>query len=118
MSDSTPSRTRGKLPRKPRADFPLNVHKATGYWTKKVHGHCHYFGRVSDDPKGTAALEEWLRIKDDLLAGREPKPKSGDLTVEGLCNHFLQSKERAVQSGELQPASWREYWHVCRDILD
>jgi hypothetical protein len=24
------------LPQKPRPDFPLSIHKGTGYWTKKI----------------------------------------------------------------------------------
>ncbi len=120
MTDSTSRRTRGKAKlKKPRADFPLSIHRGTGYWTKKVHGKSYYFGKVVDDPKGTAALEEWLRIKDDLLAGREPRPKESELlTLESLCNAFLEHKEGRVKTGEIQPSSWRQYWYVCRDLLD
>ena len=52
-------------PKKPK-DFPLSVHKGTGYWCKKVRGRVYYFGRVADDPDGAAALEEWESQKDDL----------------------------------------------------
>jgi hypothetical protein len=45
--------------------FPI----PNGCWCKKVRGEQHYFGTVANDPKGKAALEEWLRVKDDLTAG-------------------------------------------------
>lgn len=118
MTDSTSRRTRGKPPQKPK-DFPLSIHKGTGYWCRKVKGRVFYFGKVADDPKGTAALEEWLRVKDDLLAGREPRPKDSDLlTLETLCNTFLDHKEGHVKTGEIAPGSWRQYWYICRDLLD
>lgn len=34
--------------RKPRPDFPLSIHKGTGYWCKKVKGRVYYFGKVAD----------------------------------------------------------------------
>lgn len=55
MTNST-SRT---IVRKPREDFPLFPH-ATGRWAKKVRGKFHYFGKVTEDPKGKAALVLWL----------------------------------------------------------
>ncbi|MCI0491779.1 MAG: hypothetical protein L0Z07_02455, partial [Planctomycetes bacterium] len=89
MSNSTRSRN----PVKPRQDFPLFPH-ATGRWCKKVKGKHHYFGKVADDPKGTAALQLWLDQRDDLLAGRIPRTQGDCLTVRDLCNHFLTSKEQ------------------------
>ena len=75
MSNS-PRRRSGGKPKKPRPDFPLSIHKGTGYWCKKVRGRVYYFGKVADAPKGVAAEEEWSRVKDDLLAGREPREKT------------------------------------------
>ena len=62
-------------------DFPLSIHKGSGYWCKKVRGRVFYFGKVSDDPKGVKALDEWLRVRDDLIAGREPRANTDGLTV-------------------------------------
>src|SRR5438046_2386907 len=56
---------------------PLFWH-ATGRWAKKIHGKQHYFGRGSHDD----ALAEYNRQKDDLHAGRAPRPddEAGGLT--------------------------------------
>jgi len=100
---NTPART----PRKPKG-FPLSIHKGSGYWCKKVRGHVHYFGRVADDPKGEAALEEWLRVKDDLLAGREPRAADPEaLTVVDLVNAFLTQQEERRDAGEISPRTFQ-----------
>ncbi|MBN1394197.1 MAG: tyrosine-type recombinase/integrase [Pirellulales bacterium] len=104
-------------PKKPRKDFPLYPHRA-GYWAKKVRGRTVYFGRVSDDPKGKAALELWLEQKDDLLAGREPRPKSSDeLTVADLCNEFITHKETLRDNRELSPRTYRGYFDTCARVV-
>jgi hypothetical protein len=54
---------------------PFTVHK-TGQFCKKVCGKIHYFGKDL-----AAALEKWNREKNDLLAGRSPKPDVDGLTV-------------------------------------
>lgn len=87
---------------KPRPDFPLYKH-ATGQWAKRVRGKVHYFG---SDPN--AALEKWTKQKDDLLAGRVPVDGTG-LTVGKLCNLFLASKWKLVESRELKAASYHDY---------
>ncbi|MBX3439503.1 MAG: hypothetical protein KF861_18590, partial [Planctomycetaceae bacterium] len=70
-----------KPPRKPRTDFPLFAH-GNGQWAKKVRGKLHYFGRWAEPD---ASLEEYLRVKDDLFAGRIPTPASGVVTLEDVC---------------------------------
>ena len=67
--------SRSHKPKKPRPDFPLSIHKGTGYWCKKERGRVYCSGKVADDPKCVAALEQWLERKDDLQAGREPRAK-------------------------------------------
>ncbi len=103
-------------PRKPGPDFPLFPH-ASGRWAKKVRQKLVYFGKTEGDEKGQAALARWLDQKDDLLAGRKPRAKGGELTVGDLCNVFLTSKSRLVQSGELSQRSLRQYHDTCALIV-
>ena len=60
-------------PKLPRPDFPLRIHKKTGYWFKKIGGRVYYFGRVADDPKGVTALEEWNRVRTLCMLGPSPR---------------------------------------------
>ena len=87
--------------RKPHKNFPLTLRKSDGRWCKKVRGKIHYFTGTADE-----ALAEWLRIKDDLLAGRTPRPTGEGFTVEDLCDHFLNAKKPFVASGELTQRSY------------
>jgi integrase len=99
-------------PSKPYPEFPLTAHPA-GYWCKKIKGKIHYFGPWAD-PDG--ALARYLEQKDDLHAGRKPRPDADGLTVKELCNAFLNAKQAKVDAGELSPLTWRKYKHVC-DLL-
>src|SRR5437763_584128 len=93
-------------PSKPHPDFPLFPHATSG-WAKKIRGSFHFF-EPWHDPEG--ALEEWLRVKDDLLAGRVPRAKDdpGGVTVELVVNSFLTHKERMRDSGDIQPRTFIE----------
>ena len=113
MANST---TRGK-PKKPHKDFPLFPH-ATGYWAKKVRGKLHYFGKIENDPKGTAALDLWLAEKDYLLAGKTPPTGSDSLTVRELCNHFLTAKEQLRDAGDIQPRTFDDYYATCKSVVE
>ncbi len=115
MTQSTRSESTRKV-RKPRPDFPLTPHPS-GRWCKKVRGKLHYFGPTRNDEEGQAALEEWLRVKDDLLAGRKPREKRDGLEMLSLVVAFLQAKEKAVKSGELTQRSWNDYRNTCRAVL-
>lgn len=99
-------------------EFPLFPHKS-GRWAKKVRGTRHYFGKVSDDPKGQAALRLWLDQKDDLLAGRKPRPNDENgRTLANLCNAFLASKRTAVEKKTLSPRSFVEYKRTTDLLID
>ncbi len=116
MGKSTRKRVAGK-PSKPRADFPLFPH-ATGRWAKKVRGQLKYFGKVSDDTRGEAALTKWLAEKDYHLAGLPvPEATDGRLTMHGLCNHFMESKENLVKSGEITQRTYNDYLITCNRLL-
>jgi integrase len=106
-STDKPRKSKGDpKPNKPRKDYPLFAH-AVGQWAKKVRNKTHYFG-TWDNPQ--AALEKWLAQKDDLLAGRTPRVHDPDaLTVERLCNLFLDSRQRRVDTGELAQQTLNDY---------
>jgi len=76
---------------KPHSDFPLFPH-ATRRWAKKVRGKRGYFGKIKGDEKGRAALERWLAEKNDILASRTPRGRTGGVTIADLRNHFLTAK--------------------------
>lgn len=97
-------------------DFPLFPHQA-GWWAKKVRKRLHYFGKIADDPKGQAALEEWNRVRDDLLAGRAPRLKVSGVTVAQVCDGYLQEKDAAVASGELSQYTRRDYKRVTDRLV-
>jgi integrase len=120
MSPYSTRRRDGGKPARPRSDFPLRIHKGTGYWCKKVRGRVFYFGKVADDPNGAAALDKWLADKDDLLAGHEPSAKvdPNALRIGDLCNQFLAAKEALRDNGELNPRTFWGYHATCAGIVD
>lgn len=95
-------------PEKPHPDFPLFAH-ASGRWAKKVRGKLCYFGKWADPD---AALNKWLHEKDDLLAGRKPRPKgeAAGPTVKLVVDAFLTHKERQRDNGEIQPRTFDELY--------
>jgi integrase len=105
---STAPTSAGK-PAKPYPDFPLFPH-AAGVWAKKIRGKLHYFGPWAD-PDG--ALKKYLEQKDDLHAGRKPRPDPGAVTVKDVVNDFLNAKRALVDAGELSPRTWADYKQVC-----
>jgi integrase len=116
MAKSTTKRASGK-PRKPSPDFPLFPH-ATGRWAKKIRGRFQYFGKVADDPKGEAALALWLEQKDDLLAGRTPRPKVEGFTLRELLDRFMVSKRDLLNSGEINPRTFADLYGTCKRLGD
>ena len=126
MANST-RKKRAAKPAKPYPTFPLTAHPS-GRWCKKIRGKLHYFGRWGTRHKGElttvdnpadaaeAALNEYLEVKDDLHAGRTPRPKSDGVTVAGVCNPFLEAKEDRLDSGELSPDTFRDYFSTCKRL--
>lgn len=109
---ATKSPKRSKSKAKPR--FPLWLHTGTGQWCKKIGGHRYYFGTDKD-----AALAEYLRVKDDREAGREPPPKDDQrVTIKTLVNTFLTHKTSAVQIGELTQRTFNGYLTTCEGLID
>jgi len=100
-------------PSKPNPAFPLYAHR-TGRWAKKVRGQTLYFGDWSDPD---AALDKYLREKDDLHAGRKPRSDPAALIVKELCNAYLDHKAALRDAGELSPRTWSNYKEVCDLIV-
>src|SRR5262245_47141846 len=102
---STDHPTAPVKPNKPRPDFPLFPH-ATKRWAKKIRGKMYYFGPW-DDPDG--AMDNYLKQKDDLHAGRKPRPDPGALTVKEAANGYLNHKQALLDAGELSARTWADY---------
>ncbi|HEY7312477.1 MAG TPA: tyrosine-type recombinase/integrase [Gemmataceae bacterium] len=103
-SNSTTPAPSGK-PAKPYPDFPLTAHPV-GQWCKKIRGRLYYFGKW-DDPD--AALDAYLKQKDDLHAGKKPRPDAEGVTVKDVANAFLNHKKSLLDAGELSPHTWAKY---------
>lgn len=114
MAKSTVSARSGKETEK----LPVFKHQ-TGRWAKKVHQKFRYFGRIADDPDGSKAKALWEVQKDDLLAGREPRPKTeGALALKDLVNRFLTAKKRLMESREISPRTFSENYATAERMLD
>ncbi len=96
--------------RQSRKDFPLTL-RGDGRDQKKVHGRTFYFVGTKQE-----ALDEWLRVKDDILAGHDPRSKTGELTIRDLLNRFLTFKQGRVDCGELTQRSWNDYKKSCEHV--
>jgi integrase len=112
MANSTAKRP-AKKPAKPHRDFPLFPHR-NGQWAKKVKGKLCYFGTWADPD---SALQKWVDQRDDLLAGRVPRIKGGELTVKEMCERFMAAKRIFVDAGELSVLTWSDYHTACRRII-
>ncbi len=114
--------TRNRRSRK----FPLSKHPR-GLWCKRYRlagtkiWKMVYFQRLADDPDGKASLDEWVRIKDALQAGkpRPPVDEAGNddrLTLMELCNRFLTRKKEKLDSGGITLRHYNDY-HATTDRL-
>jgi integrase len=100
-------------PSKPYRTFPLYAH-ATKRWAKKIAGKTHFFGPWD---KPDEALQEYLRIREDLEAGRRPGRQRAGVSVAEVCNEYLAHKLSKIDSGELSSRSWRDYHATCERIV-
>jgi integrase len=100
-------------PAKPSPDFPLFPH-GNGQWAKKVRGRLVYFGPWEGPG---AALAKYLAEKDDLHAGRHPRPTPEAVTVKDVCNAYLNAKQARVDSGELSARTWMDGKEACDLIV-
>ena len=112
---SAPAQARLKQkPEKPHPRLP-SLPASERQWMKVIRGRNYYFGPWND-PQG--ALEYYLRVKDDLLAGREPRPEGDGLTVKILANRFLGSKRHRVETDELSEQAFHDYKVAAGELLN
>lgn len=100
-------------PKKTYPDFPLFAHN-TKRWAKKIRGKVHYFGPWEN---WQAALDNYLKQKDDLHNGRKAREDPDAITVKRMVNKFLKAKKALVESGDLAELTWRDYKSACEEIL-
>lgn len=118
QSIATATVSKSEKPSKPYAGYPLFPH-ASGRWAKKIRQRFHYFGTWRDDPKGERALELYLEQRDDLHAGRTPRPTQPDqLTLADLCNQFLTMKQRRMEAGEITARTFYDCHGVCEMLIE
>ena len=109
MAKSTTAPAKSKAV-KPRPDYPLTPHR-NGCWCKKIRsdkypkGKLIYFGPLTDPQ---AALNLWLREKDELLAGHDSaevrsrdRSVSAGLTVKDAIDAYLDTKEKHAEAGQI-----------------
>lgn len=101
-------------PAKPYPDFALTPHN-NGRWCKKIRKKLHYFG-YWDDPQ--AALLEYLAVKDDLQAGRTPRPNAGQFAVRDLCNSFLTAQRLRMDSGGITSRSFADLYATAERLAE
>ena len=100
--------TRVKKPKKPRG-FPIWPHPS-GRWCKKHKGRFIYFGPWDDREGALARYHKWS-------ADPEADLSSDAATVKELANAFMASKERMLESGELSPRSYKDYYRTCGNVV-
>lgn len=100
-----------KKPEKPYKDFPLFPH-ANGQWAKKIRGRLRYFGAWAD---WESALDDYLKQKDELQAGREPQDPG--IKLRELCELFLVAKMAMVETKELSIRTWQSYKATVDNLL-
>jgi integrase len=111
MSNDTTTLTK---PAKPHPDYPLTAHN-NGRWCKKIRGKLHYFGYWADPQ---AALTEYLAVKDDLLAGRTPRPNAGQFAVRDLCNSYLTAQRLRMDSGGITSRSFADFYATAERMAE
>lgn len=97
-----------KPPTKPRPDFPLFAHR-NGQGAKKIGGKLHDFGCWADPD---AALHEYLRVTDDLQAGRVPTPAAGVVTLADVVNAYLADADPRKETADISPVSFADYHFI------
>ena len=88
-----------------------------GRWGRQVKGKLE---RLPGDDWWKPALELFEAQRDDLFAGREPVQagKGKALALRDLCNHFLTSKQRKLEAGELTQQTFTRHRAITDRLID
>lgn len=102
-------------------DFPLFLHRSSGQWCKKVQGRQYYFGSIKADPKGEAALKDWVARKDGILAGldnlRVESTGSG-LTLGEMLLQFTAVIQTRLKDGKIADETFIDYRHELNGLVN
>jgi len=108
-----------KPPKKPRPDFPLSP-VGNGQWRKVVNRRPYYFGSWREDPRGDAALKDWLTRKDAIYAGLDTGQGGADtspgLEVAELITRYLTERSKDVTAKKLSPTTFANYSHALNSF--
>ncbi len=94
--------------------YPLTPHPE-GKWCKKIRGKIFYFGQWEDPSQ---ALEEYLRQKDFLQAGKIVPLQPSSCSVLDAGNAFMEAKFQKVVLGELSDRSHVNYRIAIQQFSD
>ncbi len=107
----TAAKTKAK-PKKPR-NSPLTVN-GNGQFSKVINGRTEYFGPW-DDHEG--AVKRYLAFITKSELPESTNPEDG-MTIQELCNRWLGSQDRKVQSKELSPRTFNDYLKMSKRLVD
>lgn len=62
-------------------------------------------------------MKHYLRVADDLHAGRTPRQDADGVTVRFVCNYFLTDRQHRLTAGELSQRSFRDYRATCERLV-
>ncbi|MBI2480039.1 MAG: hypothetical protein HYV60_15835, partial [Planctomycetia bacterium] len=99
--------------KKPETKFPLQYHKGSGNYRKKIKGKDYYFGK--DPDAALKAYQEFKNAPDDD-GSRTPRDRD-DCELLYLVNHFLTSKAAKVDSKEITNRQFRDYKKTAERML-
>lgn len=91
--------------------FPLYKCQ-NGQWAKTVKRKSYYFGRIADDPKGEAALKDWLARKDGILAGLDNlrvEATGSGLTLGECISQFATVVQARLRAGKIADETFMDY---------
>jgi integrase len=90
----------------------LTLHR-NGQWCKKVLGKLYYFGT----DYGTA-VDEWLKCKDSLLAGRGKPVESDEPTITQLANLYYDACRAKIEAGDFSIRSLAESKNTLLRLIE